>query len=435
MKLQQAFSITRGDVVSIVGAGGKTSLLVGLGYELAEAGWRVLATSTAAFAPEQLALFPACLPLHAPAAHISQALSERQFVLLHEPPQAGEVPPTPQDWVQQLLDRVDSDILLVEADEADGLPLKAPRPQQPYIPAATTVLIVQASLRAVGQPLDEAHIYHARAMSDQFGFAEGSPVLSPWLAQVLRDEQLGLRNSPAAARVMLYLNHTPERGYLLGRARSIARLCLQNPRISAVVLGSLRAYQPALELRRRVGALLLATDGTSAAAAGEKALLRRVALLRRSGISPILLVAGQGARAYAHACEKLDIGMLPAAGQMHELGPLQAGLAALPAELAAVLVLPAASPRLQAPRLQALLQAYARGGAALLHSPGHCAYPLLIGRPYWDEIDELPPTSELATFLQSHRAQTVPTATWSLGQRDGGYRLMRLQADSSRRRL
>jgi hypothetical protein len=36
MKLRQAFEIVPGDVVAFVGAGGKTSTLVTLGYELAE---------------------------------------------------------------------------------------------------------------------------------------------------------------------------------------------------------------------------------------------------------------------------------------------------------------------------------------------------------------------------------------------------------------
>ena len=46
MKLEHAFDLNRGEVVSFIGAGGKTSLLVSMGYELAEAGWRVLATTS-----------------------------------------------------------------------------------------------------------------------------------------------------------------------------------------------------------------------------------------------------------------------------------------------------------------------------------------------------------------------------------------------------
>ncbi len=39
MKLSDAFNVAKGDVVSFVGAGGKTSTLVALGYELAAAGF------------------------------------------------------------------------------------------------------------------------------------------------------------------------------------------------------------------------------------------------------------------------------------------------------------------------------------------------------------------------------------------------------------
>ena len=54
MKFREAFGIEKGDVVALIGAGGKTTLMVGIGYELAEAGWRVLATTTARMPEEQL---------------------------------------------------------------------------------------------------------------------------------------------------------------------------------------------------------------------------------------------------------------------------------------------------------------------------------------------------------------------------------------------
>ncbi|NJR12395.1 hypothetical protein HC776_00425, partial [bacterium] len=84
MKLQQAFEVSKGEVVAFTGAGGKTAALVGLGYELHEAGWRVLATSTVPMTEDQLTLFPAVLSYHAGWHSISAALGQYGFVFLYD---------------------------------------------------------------------------------------------------------------------------------------------------------------------------------------------------------------------------------------------------------------------------------------------------------------------------------------------------------------
>ena len=261
MRLCQAFEISRGDVAAFVGAGGKTSLLVGLGYELAESGWRVLATATTEIPTEQLDLYPHAMRYDSGAEAISQALSEYQFVFLYDKStwRKGVVSGPREDWARELLDSVDSDVLLVEADRSDGMPFKAPFEDEPWIPPETSLVVPIASLAALGKPLDDEHVYNSAAMVDQYGFVPNSPVKSPWIAQVLRDEDLGLKNLPDQARVVLFLNRTPERGYLHGRARMIARLSLQNPRVQAVAMGSVRGAEPVHEVQRAVGAIVLAS--------------------------------------------------------------------------------------------------------------------------------------------------------------------------------
>ena len=56
MKLHKAFNVARGDVVSLIGAGGKTSTMVALAHELADEGWRVLVTTTTRIGEDQLGL-------------------------------------------------------------------------------------------------------------------------------------------------------------------------------------------------------------------------------------------------------------------------------------------------------------------------------------------------------------------------------------------
>ena len=403
MKLENAFELNRGEVVSFIGAGGKTSLLVSMGYELAEAGWRVLATTTTHLAAEQLAFFPGALKADADASVISQALSDYKFVLLYDEIRAGRVYGPPLEWTKQLLDRVDSDILLVEADDARGLPFKAPLAGEPRIPAETSLVVSVSSLSALGTPLDSDHVYNPGAMIEKYGFVENSPVKSPWLAQVLRDEELGLRGIPDAARVLVYLNQTPARGYVRGRARLIARLSLQSKRISAVALGSVRGAEPVHEVQRPVGALVLAA--ADAHSAGLSAVLRRgergrAALAHvtekvfRSRIDHVRVITGRGASAARQAIQHLGVTVEhnPAWKTGGFVSALRAGLQSLPEYVAAVLVLPGDQIQLQPKTIYQLLALYARGAGDFLipRYRGRCGHPVLIGQRYWVDILKAP---------------------------------------------
>jgi probable selenium-dependent hydroxylase accessory protein YqeC len=413
MKLKQAFELVRGDVVAFIGAGGKTSLMVSVGYELAEAGWRVLATTTTHLSEDQLALFPATLPSDANAQVISQALSEKQFVLLHDEVRAGRVYGPTLEWTRQLLDSVDSDVLLVEADDAGGLPFKAPFADEPRIPLETSLVIATASLSALGAPLDKDHVYNPQAMIDKYGFVENSPVKSPWLAQVLRDEELGLRGVPQNARVLVFLNQTPERGYARGRARMIARLSLQSKRISAVALGSVRGVEPVHELQRPVGALVLAAGNSPSQdlstmlqpwERGQTALARVTEQIIRSRIDHIRVVTGHGARDARQAIKHL--GVKVAHNRSWKSGgfisSLKAGLESLPDHVAAVLAVPGDQARIQPKTIYQVLSLYARcdGDFLIPRYRRRSGYPVLIGRNYWAEILKMPRHYDLPAIAE-----------------------------------
>jgi probable selenium-dependent hydroxylase accessory protein YqeC len=416
MQFKQAFDLARGDVVAFIGAGGKTSLMVSLGYELAEAGWRVLATTTTMLSTDQLDLFPCTMPARANPRSISQALTERQFVLLRGQIRSGRVYGPPLEWTRQLLDSVDSDILLVEADDAAGRPFKAPRADEPRVPLETSLVISVASLRALGLPLDSEHIYNPAAMIERYGFVENSPVKSPWLAQVLRDEELGLRGVPAGARVIIFLNQTPERGFMRARARMVARLSLQSERINAVALGSVRGVEPVYELQRPVGALVLATgdspckDGDGMlkpCEQGRPAVAHITEQVLRSRIDHIRVVTGLRSAEVRAAIKHL--GLKAVHDRAHQSGgaltALKAGLRALPEQVSALLIVPGDQARLQPRVIYHILAAYARGeGEFIVPRYGmRCGYPMLIGCQYWRDLLKMPPQSDFRAIVQRFR--------------------------------
>lgn len=399
MKLQQAFDVARGDVVAFIGAGGKTSVLLAMGYELMEQGWRVLATATTAIEEDQLQLMPHVLHYRANPKTVSAALSEYGFVFLYGTVRDGKVYGPAIEWTKQVLDTVDSDVLLVEADTSSGLPFKAPYEGEPVIPRETSLVIPVVSVNAVDTPLDDEHVYNAGAMTERFGFYPGSPVRSPWIAQVLRDEEMGLRGIPEKARVVAFINQTPEDGYLRGRARLIARLALKSPRLNGLALGSARSANPVVEVQRHIGAVVLA-GGKSERMGEPKVLLpwtrsktiieQIIDQLVKSRLEAIHVVTGYYADDVKQRIRPTGVKVVHnrayKTGDM--LSALKAGLRTMPDHVAAVLVVPGDQPRLQPKVIYRMLRAYAEGMGEILVPTYQTlrGYPVLIGRRYWPEF-------------------------------------------------
>ncbi len=416
MKLRQAFEIVRGDVVAFVGAGGKTSTLVTLGHELVEAGFRVLATTTTRIGADQLDVMPYSLNLNDGVKQLSLALSDHKFVFLYSDIRSNKVYGPPLEYIPQLLDSVDSDVILIEADGARGLPLKAPKSHEPVIPVETTLVVPTASLSVLGKPLDEAHVYNAQTIDSRYGFGIGNRVKSHWVAQVLRDEELGLKGIPEKARVIAFLNQTPPNGYARGRARLIAQFILRSSRIKGVAIGSVRSSKPVYEVQRHVGAIVLAA-GMSTRMGEAKVLLpwgeRRTIIehiieqLILARISQITVVTGHEAKNVCQAVARYDVNIAHNTeyrkGEM--LSSLKAGLQAMPPHISAALVVLGDQPRLQPKVISQILAAYAEGAGDIV-APSYQmrrGHPILIDRRYWAEILALPDGGAPRDVIDQHK--------------------------------
>ncbi len=417
MRLRSALNIQRGEMVAFVGAGGKTAALFRLGTELAAEGWRVVGTTTGALSARELANTPGVLEIgeaRRPAA-ISRALTEHHFVFLYRRISDGSAIGLDPATISELADSIDSDVTLIEADHARGLPFKAPYFDEPLIPAGTSLVVPMAGLDVLGQPLDDEHIYNPAAMIDQFGYVAGERVRAPWIASVLRDDDLGLKGIPDSARIMALINKVPASGYQRGRARLIARLALRSPRIGGVALGALHAPQPVYEVQRRVAAIVLAA-GLSSRMGQLKVLLpwdnrpvinAIVDRLRGARLDDIVVVTGyQGDQVRAAiAREGIRHAHNPDYKEGDMLSSLQTGLRALGPEIAACLVVLGDQPQIETRVINEVLTAYAEGRGAIIAPSysGQRGHPILIDRVFWPEILDLPRGGAPRDVINAHK--------------------------------
>ena len=408
MRLREALDIRRGDIVAFVGAGGKTSLLFRLGHELAQEGWRVVATTTTRMAASELEMAPSTLALGANGNRTNvrdvwRRLNAYGFVLAYNRIARDKVLGLKAHQVEWLADRVNSDALLIEADGARRLPFKAPRPHEPVVPAGATLVVPVVGVDVIGQPLDEQHVYNPAPLSEIYGFAPGMPIYAAWVAQALRHEDIGLRGVPPGARVTALVNKA-DTALLRARARVVARIALrtregeEEPRIQGVAVGSARRLESGWELHRRVGAVVVAA-GSSTRMGQPKVLLpwgngtvieSIVNRLRGAHLSEIVVVTGHARARVEAALAQQPVRLVHnpdyATGEM--TSSVQAGLRALGPETAACLLVLGDQPLLRGRVIWQVLSAYTRGLGRIV-APSYRmrrGHPVLIDRAFWPAI-------------------------------------------------
>lgn len=261
MRLCDGLGIQRGDMVAFTGGGGKTSALVQLSHELQKERWRVLATTTTRIAEAELKSFPYIMTLEqieSPQV-LSTLLSEYGCVFLYDRLWNGKALGLEPQIISQFTDLLDTDTILIEADGSRQLPLKAPYSHEPVIPRETTLAVPIVGLDVLGKPFTERTVYNPESIIERYGFPLGGTIHPAWIAQIVRDEGLGLKGIPEKARIVPLLNKAGTSTLDRIKARRIAQMIMQQPRVQAVLIGRVRKKnQPIFEVQRRVGAIILA---------------------------------------------------------------------------------------------------------------------------------------------------------------------------------
>jgi probable selenium-dependent hydroxylase accessory protein YqeC len=205
--LTAALGVERGDVVSLVGAGGKTSLLYGLALEAKQAGWRVLATTTTHMGtlPEAVTGPVLVESQGGDDAAVRRALEEAgRATLLGRRIRDDKLAGIAGERVDAL--RGCADLLLVEADGARQRSLKVPGPHEPVVPGSTTLLVVLAALDVLGAPLDDARVHRVELVAQAANRRRGEVVDEEVVVAALTHLRGYVAHRPPAGRARVFLN-------------------------------------------------------------------------------------------------------------------------------------------------------------------------------------------------------------------------------------
>src|SRR5689334_4567510 len=148
--LHEALALRHGDLVALVGGGGKTSALYRLGRELADLGWPVVVSGTTRFTAPESGEAPNLLMLDAehPAPLPRNGPWPRTVATGHG--NKGRFLPVSVEWVDQLHVAHPDWTIVLEADGSAMRPFKAPAAHEPVIPAMATLVVTVAGIDAAG---------------------------------------------------------------------------------------------------------------------------------------------------------------------------------------------------------------------------------------------------------------------------------------------
>ena len=208
MELAAALGLGDRELVSFVGAGGKKTAMRQL---VAEANMRGLeagyTTSTHMPPPPELPLVlahPDDIRSEIEGAMAPFALARDRVT---EPKRVDEkVRGFDPDVMSSLFAERVFDWLLVKADGARMREFKAPGPNEPPIPRASTYVVPVVSVHAVGQPLTDDIVHRVERVKRCADIAEGDPLTPEIVGQILAHPDGGLKRVPNTATVVPLLN-------------------------------------------------------------------------------------------------------------------------------------------------------------------------------------------------------------------------------------
>lgn len=199
----------RPGATAIIGGGGKTTLMERLAQELS-ASARVIVCTTTHILPEKN--MP-CL-LSPSVREISDALAQDSCVCVGSVAENGKFGP-PEPAISELCKL--SDYVIIEADGAKRLPLKAHAAHEPVVPPEAGQTILVAGLSGFGKPARES-VHRAQLFADVLGISQDAPVTPEAWTEFVNHEALHTRvllnqadipGSEALARRAASRLHTP----------------------------------------------------------------------------------------------------------------------------------------------------------------------------------------------------------------------------------
>jgi probable selenium-dependent hydroxylase accessory protein YqeC len=209
--IQEILPLESGGILSLTGAGGKTSLMFHLAHLLADTGMRILTTTTTKIFSPSPSQCHTTIISHSIDELLKQAkahLQNQYHVSAASMKIEGgdKLKGYSSEQIHEIQQADIFDWIIVEADGAARKPLKAPAGHEPVIPKNTTLWMGVVGLDVIGKPLTESNAFRSELISQQTGLRMGNPIREHHVAALLIHPQGYLKSVPSEAYQCIFLN-------------------------------------------------------------------------------------------------------------------------------------------------------------------------------------------------------------------------------------
>lgn len=237
-------------VVCLVGAGGKKSTIYRI---VSQSTGRVAITATVHTPPfrKRLAAQTLVAPHHDLHSLVAGASVSRIVAYACPSDKKARLAGVDPGLVTEIHQSCGFDVTLVKADGARLRRLKAPGQHEPALPSRFATLILLASVRAVGELLDETVAHRPELVAELTGAVPGRRITADHVARLVAHPQGGMKHAERADQVVPVINmvDTDEQKYT---ARLVADQVLQRaPSLDRVVLTRMVSEEPVVDVITR----------------------------------------------------------------------------------------------------------------------------------------------------------------------------------------
>lgn len=255
MKIKQAFDIHEREVISLVGGGGKTTLMWAMAREIVQDRDRVITTTTTKIF-EPLPSQTQYLLVDKDEERLLKRLLQQidnyaHITLASQKLTSGKLNGVSPELVVKLARIKQITCIIIEADGAAQKPLKVPNATEPIIPDNTSLVIPVVGIDALGCHLTKDEVFRPEVASELLEVPIGQVMTAELIARLVTHPRGITKGSPAVARIVPFINKVDlNRGLSKGRLLANKILAINHPQIEYIILGQAQLPNPVVEIVR-----------------------------------------------------------------------------------------------------------------------------------------------------------------------------------------
>jgi len=251
--LTEALGIEAKEVISLVGAGGKTTLMFRLAKELFLSRKNVVTTTTTKIL-EPIIEETNFLFIDSDEEKIKDFVRHHldryhHITVACDRVGSEKLKGVSPNLVNELWSLREIDTIIVEADGAAGRPIKAPREGEPVIPSSTTLVVAILGVDGMERELNEENVFQPERVSKMTGIPMGERMKGEAMALLVTHPEGIFKGAPSSSRVVVFLNKVDiPSGVEKGKDISQRIFKKRHPQIERIVLGQLKKEPPVVEV-------------------------------------------------------------------------------------------------------------------------------------------------------------------------------------------